>query len=83
MEILCVRDELVCTRRVPGLRGASLRVLQSQQGALSVATDPVGAPVGKWVFATTGTAARLAMGDSQVITDLSICGIVDRWDPDP
>lgn len=83
MEILRVRDELVCTRRVPGLRSASLRVLESQQGGLSVATDPVGAPAGKWVFATTGTAARLAMGDSQVITDLTICGIVDRWDPDP
>ena len=83
MEILRVRDELVCTRRVPGLRSASLRVLESQQGALSVATDPVGAPARKWVFATTGTAARLAMGDGQVITDLSICGIVDRWDPDP
>lgn len=83
MEILRVRDELVCTRRVPGLRSAALRVLESQQGALSVATDPVGVPAGKWVFATTGTAARLAMGDGQVITDLSICGIVDRWDPDP
>jgi carboxysome peptide B len=81
MEILRVRDELVCTRRVPGLQAASLRVLESQQGALSVATDPVGAPPGKWVFATTGTAARLAMGDSTVITDLTIGGIIDRWEP--
>ena len=83
MEIMRVRDELVCTRRVAGLRSASLRVLESQQGTLSVATDPVGAPTGKWVFTTMGTAARLAMGDSAVITDLSICGIVDGWDPDP
>lgn len=83
MEIMRVRDELVCTRRVAGLRSASLRVLESQQGVLAVATDPVGAPTGKWVFTNAGTAARLAMGDSQVITDLSICGIVDRWDPDP
>ena len=83
MEIMRVRDELVCTRRVVGLRSASLRVLESQQGVLTVATDPVGVPPGKWVFTTMGTAARFAMGDSAVITDLSICGIVDRWDPDP
>lgn len=81
MEILRVRDELVCTRRVPGLQAASLRVLESAQGALSVATDAVGVPAGKWVFTTSGTAARLAMGDPRVITDLSICGIIDRWDP--
>lgn len=81
MDILRVRDELVCTRRVPGLQSASLRVLESQQGALSVATDPVGAPTGKWVFTTAGSAARLAMSDPKVTTDLAICGIIDQWDP--
>ncbi|MEW5835431.1 MAG: carboxysome peptide B [Pseudomonadota bacterium] len=80
MDILRVKDELVCTRRVPGLAEASLRVLQGQDGAISVATDPVGAPPGRWVFATTGTAARLAMGDASLVTDLSICGIIDGWD---
>jgi ethanolamine utilization protein EutN len=80
MEILRVKDELVCTRRVPGLARASLRVLQNAEGALSVATDPVGAPPGRWVFATTGTAARLAMGDAGLITDLTICGLIDHWE---
>lgn len=80
MEIARVIDELVCTRRVPGMGQASLRVLQSQSGAISVATDPVGAPPGKWVFATAGSAARLAMADPSTITDLTICGIIDRWD---
>ena len=61
MEIMRVVDELVCTRRVPGLMASSLRVLESQQGALSVATDPVGVPAGKWVFTSSGSAARLAM----------------------
>lgn len=56
MDILRVRDELVCTRRAPGLQSASLRLLESQQGALSVATDPVGAPTGKWVFTKIGRA---------------------------
>ncbi len=80
MEIMRVLDELVCTRRVPGLMASSLRVLESQQGALSVATDPVGAPPGKWVFTSSGSAARLAMKDVKVMTDLTICGIIDNWD---
>ncbi|MFN3544175.1 MAG: carboxysome peptide B [Thiobacillus sp.] len=80
MEIMRVIDELVCTRRVPGLQTASLRVLQNQQGALSVATDPVGVPPGKWVFTTSGSAARWAMPDVKVMTDLTICGIIDNWD---
>ncbi len=80
MEIMCVVDELVCTRRVPGLMTESLRVLKDQKGALSVATDPVGVPVGKWVFTTSGTAARYAMKDPKVTTDLTICGIIDNWD---
>ncbi len=80
MEIMRVMDELVCTRRVPGLKTASLRVLEGQKGGLVVATDPVGVPVGKWVFTTTGSAARWAMPDVQVMTDLTICGIIDDWD---
>jgi carboxysome peptide B len=79
MDILRVVDELVCTRRVPGMHSCSLRVLASESGALSVATDPVGAPPGKWVFVTAGSAARLAMKDATTITDLTICGIIDRW----
>ena len=80
MEIWRVKDELVCTRRAPGLKTASLRVLQGQKGNIEVATDPVGVPVGKWVFTTLGSAARLAMSDPTVTTDLTICGIIDGWE---
>ena len=80
MEIMRVRDDLVCTRRVPGLKTASLRVLESQSGGLMVATDPVGVPVGKWVFTSSGSAARWAMNDYEVTTDLTICGIIDHWE---
>lgn len=80
MEIMRVMDDLVCTRRVPGLQASSLRILENQQGALSVATDPVGVPVGKWVFTSSGSAARLAMRDAKVMTDLTICGIIDNWE---
>lgn len=83
MDIVRVIDELVCTRRVPGLGQASLRVVRSAQGVVSVATDPVGVPTGKWVFATTGSAARLAMPDKTCMTDLTICGILDQWDETP
>ncbi|MCA1979479.1 MAG: carboxysome peptide B [Thiobacillus sp.] len=80
MEIMRVRGDLVCTRRVPGLKAASLRVLETNKGALLVATDPVGVPPGKWVFTNVGSAARLAMPDVKTMTDLTICGIIDDWD---
>ncbi len=79
MEIMRVLDDLVCSRRIGGLQAASLRLLQNQAGDWQVATDPVGAPVGKWVFTTTGSAARVAMPDPRVMTDLTICGIIDHW----
>jgi len=80
MEIMRVTDELVCTRRVPGLKASSLRILRNQTGALFVATDPVGVPPGKWVFTSSGSAARWAMPDPKVMTDLTICGIIDHWE---
>jgi len=80
MEIMRVRDELVCTQRVSGLKAASLRVLETQSGGLMVASDPVGVPIGKWVFTASGSAARWAMPDPSITTDLTICGIIDNWE---
>ena len=80
MEIMRVVSELVATRRVPGLQNTSLRVLKDGQGKLNVACDPVGAPPGKWVITAGGTAARFATGDKAILTDLTICGIIDNWD---
>jgi carboxysome peptide B len=79
MEIMRVVSELVATRRVPGLSSSSLRVLADTKGKLSVAVDPVGVPPGKWVFTTGGSAARIATGDKRILTDLTICGIIDNW----
>ncbi len=76
-----VVSDLVVTRRGPGLKQASLRVLADSAGRLSVATDPVGAPPGKWVFTVAGSAARYAQGDFEVHTDLTIGGIIDFWEP--
>jgi carboxysome peptide B len=57
-------------------------VLRTSKGKLSVAVDPVGATVGNWVFTASGSAARFATGDADLLTDLTIGGIIDRWDPD-
>lgn len=80
MEILQVVDELVTTSRVPGLKQMSLRVVTDGTGKLSVATDPIGVPPGKWVFTAGGSAARHGTGDFEIHTDLTILGIIDFWD---
>jgi len=80
MEIMRVLGDLVCTQRIPGLQSASLRLLENNKGVRLVATDPVGVPPGKWVFTNVGSAARLAMPDVTVMTDLTICGIIDDWE---
>ena len=82
MEIMRVEDELVTTRRVTGLKKISLRILSDSKGNLNVACDPVGVPVGKWVFTASGSAARYAAGDADILTDLTIAGIIDNWNPD-
>jgi carboxysome peptide B len=79
MDIMQVERSLVCTRRVPGLQSVSLRVLRDAKGARAVAVDTLGAHPGNWVFTISGSAARVAVG-TQILTDLSIGGIIDRWD---
>lgn len=79
MEVMRVVSDLVCTRRIPGLFSASLRVLADEKGKLAVAVDPVGVPEGKWVFTAGGSAARYGAGDYRILTDLTILGIIDQW----
>jgi len=80
MEIFQVESPLVCTRRIDGLKHISLRVLRSAGGKRQVAVDPVGARYGNHVFTVSGSAARYAAGDFGVLTDLTIGGIIDRWE---
>lgn len=82
MEILQVESALVCTRRIDGLKLISLRVLRSASGRRQVAVDPVGARVGNWVFTVSGSAARYAAEDFEILTDLTIGGIIDEWEPE-
>jgi ethanolamine utilization protein EutN len=81
MEILQVEAPLVCTHRIAGLQHVSLRVLRDvKTGKRQVAVDPVGCREGNWVFTAMGSAARYAAGDYEVLTDLTICGIIDSWE---
>jgi len=81
MEIHQVEAPLVCTHRVSGLQHVALKVLRSAAtGKRQVAVDPVGCREGNWVFTSLGSAARYAAGDFEVLTDLTICGIIDFWE---
>ena len=82
MEINQVVGTLVCTHRVSGLEHCALRLLKDRKGKLLVATDPIGARNGNWVFTVSGSAGRYAMGNPDILTDLTIGGIIDQWDPD-
>jgi carboxysome peptide B len=80
MEIRQVIGSLVCTHRITGLGHWDLRLLQDTKGKHYVATDPVDARPGDWVFVVSGSAARYALGDAGFLTDLTIGGIIDRWE---
>jgi carboxysome peptide B len=79
MQILKVEGSLQCTSRIAGLKYVALRVLQTPSGSRLVATDPVGAEPGNWVYVTSGSAARYTAGDFEILTDLAVCGIIDHW----
>ncbi len=80
MEIMQAEQTLVCTNRSPGLQHTSLRVLRDRTGKVQVAVDPVGVRPGNWVFTMSGSAARYATGNFEVLTDLTIGGIIDFWE---
>lgn len=80
MDILQVEEPLVCTQRVAGLEHMSLRILRDRNGKRQVAVDPVGAREGNWVFTMSGSAARYATGNFEVLTDLTIGGIIEFWE---
>ena len=79
MQILQVEGSLVCTSRVEGMKHSVFRIVRDGNGKRQVATDPVGAKPGNWVFLASGSAARYAAGDFEILTDLTIAGIIDEW----
>ena len=79
MDIYQAEKTLVCTSRSAGLQQMMLRVLRNNKGDKVVAVDPVGVREGNWVFTASGSAARYAAGNFEVLTDLTIVGIIDNW----
>ncbi len=82
MQILQVEGSLVCTARIEGLKHSVFRIVRDSSGKRQAATDPVGAKPGDWVFLASGSAARFAAGNFEILTDLTIAGIIDEWPPE-
>lgn len=79
MDIQRVVRDLVTTKRHSGLSTKSLRVVENASGKLEVAVDPIGCKPGDFVITIGTSAARLALDDPKIITDLTIAGIIDHW----
>lgn len=79
MEIVRVVRDLVTTKRNFWLAAKSLRVVEDYQGNLSVALDPIGCKPGDFVVTIGISAARIAAGNPNITTDMTIGGIIDSW----
>lgn len=82
MQILQVKKRLVLTSRLDGLGHLPLKVLATATGEIFVAMDPIGTKDGDWVFTIANSAARDAAGDKKLLTDLTVGGIIDDWQPE-
>lgn len=80
MEIFKVVGSMVCTLRHPGLGTLPLRVLQDRKGKHQVAVDTIGSREGNWVYAISGTAARMALDDKKALTDLTVGGVIENFE---
>ena len=79
MEIMRVVRDLVTTKRNFWLAAKSLRVVEDHQGNLQVALDPIGFKPGDFVITIGISAARIAAGNPNITTDMTIGGIIDHW----
>ncbi|MBO1923228.1 MULTISPECIES: carboxysome peptide B [Thiomicrorhabdus] len=82
MQILQVRQQLVLTSRLDDMGHLPIKVLTTASGEVFVAMDPIGTKNGDWVFTIANSAARDAAGDKRYLTDLTVGGIIDDWQPD-
>jgi carboxysome peptide B len=80
MQIHRIVCDLVTTKRNWWLQAKSLRVVEDHRGNLEVALDPIGCKPGDFVITIGVSAARIAAGNPNITTDLTIGGIIDQWD---
>ena len=81
MEIHQVKQQLLLTSRLDDMGHLPVKVLKSMSGATLVALDPIGTKTGDSVFTIANSAARDAAGDKRYLTDLTVAGIIDNWQP--
>lgn len=79
MEIMRVVRDLVTTKRNFWLASKALRVVEDYKGNLQVALDPIGCKPGDYVITIGISAARIAAGNPNITTDMTIGGIIDHW----
>jgi len=82
MKIFKVIKTLVSTNRIATLEHKPLLVVTDKEGGTpQVAVDPVGCTPGDWVVCVGSSAARDASGVKGYPSDLTIVGIIDKWEP--
>ncbi len=81
MKICQVEKPLVSTNRIATMEHKHLQVVKDGSARL-VAVDAVGCMPGDWVICVGSSAAREAAGSKEYPSDLTIVGIIDRWDPE-
>ncbi|MDX1348476.1 MAG: carboxysome peptide A [Thiomicrorhabdus chilensis] len=81
MKIFKVEKTLVSTNRIASMEHKPLLVVAEKEGGTpQVAVDPVGCKPGDWVLCVGSSAARDASGIKGYPSDLTIVGIIDRWE---
>ncbi|RUM90680.1 MAG: carboxysome peptide A [Thiomicrospira sp.] len=81
MKICKVDKTLVSTNRISMMEHKPLLVVREKDGGTpQVAVDPVGCKPGDWVICCGSSAARDATGVKGYPSDLTIVGIIDKWE---
>lgn len=81
MKIYIVEKTLVSTNRISTMEHKPLLIVSEKPGGTpQVAVDPVGCKPGDWVLCVGSSAARDATGIKAYPSDLTIVGIIDKWE---
>lgn len=81
MKIYKVDGSLVSTNRIAMMEHKPLLILREKEGGTPmVAVDPIGCKPGDWVLCCGSSAARDATGVKGYPSDLTIVGIIDKWE---
>lgn len=81
MKIFKVQGTLVSTNRIATMdHKPLLLVVEKEGGTPQVAVDPIGCMPGDWILCCGSSAARDATGTKAYPSDLTIVGIIDKWE---